>query len=176
MTVVTWQASFDLNGRAPKGALVFQPAGSNLSDRVPLVNGQLSTTLTAGAVYTVTEEILGRPAQTYSVQVPASGGTLNLSDYHVEPGQPVLQTITREEFDALEAQVGLIDSGASSYREQTFATPAATWPVTHDLGRTPIVSVLDSSGTVMLADVDYPSVSQVTVTFATPTSGKVILI
>jgi hypothetical protein len=168
LVTVTWEASHDVDGTPPKGALTFRARGSSLVDRVPLVNGALSTTLEAGETYEVAELIPGR--------VPASGTPLSLSDYHVEPGQPVLQTITREEFDALLGLVQNINLGASSYRVYTFLTPAATWSCPHDLGRAPLVSVLDSAGQAMLADIDQPTNSLVTVTFAVPTSGRVILI
>lgn len=63
--------------------------------------------------------------------------------------------------------------GGSSYLHIQ-ATPAATWPIDHDLGRYPTVSVL-VDGALVLTDVEYSNLDQVSITFAVPTSGLAVL-
>jgi hypothetical protein len=52
--------------------------------------------------------------------------------------------------------------------------PAGTWILTHALGRMPLADVYLSSGEQMEADVNV-TLTQVTVTFAAPQSGFVII-
>lgn len=56
----------------------------------------------------------------------------------------------------------------------TQATPAATWTITHNLGRHPAaVTVLDHHGHQLVADTAFPDNTTVTVTFAAPAAGRV---
>ncbi len=55
-----------------------------------------------------------------------------------------------------------------------------TWVITHDLGRFPSVTVIDSGGNVLTAAVTYNSENQLTITFlsngsALATTGKAYL-
>lgn len=68
------------------------------------------------------------------------------------------------------------DAGDGTYTLFSQDAPASIWTITHTLGRYPDVTILDSTGRVVWADVEYPSVSQVTITFASPQIGKVILL
>lgn len=56
-----------------------------------------------------------------------------------------------------------------------FASPASTWSYTHGLGRYVTVETLDSSGAVMDADVHQDTMNAVSVTFAAPTTGTLVL-
>lgn len=51
---------------------------------------------------------------------------------------------------------------------------AAVINVTHNLGKYPAVTVMDTAGDWMFGDVDYLTPNSLTVTFAAPTSGTVI--
>lgn len=54
----------------------------------------------------------------------------------------------------------------------TQASPAATWTITNTLGRYP-ASVLIVIGTELVdADIEFPDVDTIVVTFATPTAGR----
>lgn len=53
----------------------------------------------------------------------------------------------------------------------TQATASAQWNVTHNLGRYPAVSVVDSAGSKVVGDVRYTSLNSVTITFSAPFSG-----
>lgn len=50
-------------------------------------------------------------------------------------------------------------------------TPAATWVITHNLGRFPQITVVDSDGNRILPDLEYGSVNDVTLTHAEPLTG-----
>lgn len=54
-------------------------------------------------------------------------------------------------------------------------TPAATWSIPHNLGRYPQVTVVDTSGRRLLPDLEYPSLTAVTVTHAEPLAGAAYL-
>jgi microcystin-dependent protein len=65
-------------------------------------------------------------------------------------------------------------SGGATYTH-TQTPLASTWVVTHNLGRTPSVTVVDTGESVILPNVHYDSLNQVTLTFGNPTSGKAYL-
>jgi hypothetical protein len=54
----------------------------------------------------------------------------------------------------------------------TQGAPSATWVITHGLGKYPAVDVVDSGGSVLIPSVHYDSVTQVTLSFGSPTTGK----
>jgi hypothetical protein len=54
----------------------------------------------------------------------------------------------------------------------TQATAATSWSVTHNLGKYPSVTVVDSGNSVLLADVHYVDTNSLTVNFGAATSGK----
>lgn len=55
----------------------------------------------------------------------------------------------------------------------TQSAAAATWTVIHNLGKFPAVEVVDSGGSTLITDVHYIDTNQLTVSFGSPTSGKV---
>lgn len=59
----------------------------------------------------------------------------------------------------------------SSYYLHTQTSPAAVWQVTHNLDRTPNVSVIRTDGTVAYADIDHASTSLAVITFPTAIAG-----
>lgn len=64
-------------------------------------------------------------------------------------------------------------AGAGS--EWPFASPVATWTVRHNLGRHPLVQVLDTTGAQFDADVEYADVNTVVITHAQPVAGSALL-
>jgi hypothetical protein len=52
---------------------------------------------------------------------------------------------------------------------------SALWNIAHNLGRFPSVTVVDSGGSEVIADLAYVNANQVTVAFGNPTSGKAYL-
>ena len=72
----------------------------------------------------------------------------------------------------------LVTSGVTYTHSQT--SSSNTWTITHNLGRYPSVTVVDTGGTVLTAPVTYNSVNQLTITFfsggsALATTGKAYL-
>lgn len=61
--------------------------------------------------------------------------------------------------------------GGGTY-EFTQTSPASTWVVVHGLNRHPSVTIVDSGGSVIISDVRYDSLTQVTISFGSATSGK----
>lgn len=57
----------------------------------------------------------------------------------------------------------------------TQMTPSAVWTINYDYAVSPDVDVYDNNGDVVMADVNYPDDSTVTITFAHPETGKAIL-
>lgn len=53
--------------------------------------------------------------------------------------------------------------------------PALTWTIPHTLAKYPSVTIVDSGGTQVDAEVIYDTLSQVTVSFVAATSGKAYL-
>ena len=57
----------------------------------------------------------------------------------------------------------------------TQGTPSATWTITHNLGKFPSVSVVDSANTQVYGNVDYINDNSLTLTFTSAFSGKAYL-
>jgi hypothetical protein len=65
--------------------------------------------------------------------------------------------------------------GGDLHYVHTQGVASATWTVSHGLGKYPSVTVLDSLGDQLEAEVDYTSTTALTIHFAGPTSGSAIL-
>ena len=57
----------------------------------------------------------------------------------------------------------------------TQITPAATWNITHNLGKFPSVSVVDTANTQVFTDVQYIDNNNLTLTFSAAFAGKAYL-
>ena len=64
-------------------------------------------------------------------------------------------------------------AGATFTHDQL--APSDTWVIPHGMNKNPAVMVVDSGDTVIEPDIHFDSLSQVTVTFGSPTSGKAYL-
>ena len=89
-------------------------------------------------------------------------------------------------FFTLEAQgaSGLVGNDVISFQPfggegfeyvESFDAAAATWVITHNLGRFPSVSTVDSSGNIINGAITYNSANKITVVFTSATSGKAYL-
>ena len=68
----------------------------------------------------------------------------------------------------------LVDTKTTTYvHRQDLA--AKVWVITHNLNRYPSVVVIDSGNNLVLGDVIYNSLSQLTITFTSEFSGKAYL-
>lgn len=52
---------------------------------------------------------------------------------------------------------------------------ASTWAVTHSMNKFPSVTVVDSSNNVVIGEILYNSTSSITLSFASPFTGKAYL-
>ena len=57
----------------------------------------------------------------------------------------------------------------------TQGIPSATWNITHNLGKFPSVSVVDTADQLMYGDTEYLNEDSLTITFSAPFSGKAYL-
>lgn len=71
--------------------------------------------------------------------------------------------------------IGPPGSGTGFSYTHTQSALASTWVVVHNLGAHPSATVVDTGDSVVLPDVHYDSVNQLTLTFGAPTSGKAYL-
>tara|TARA_R110001583_G_scaffold186373_1_gene347077 strand:+ start:523 stop:780 length:258 start_codon:yes stop_codon:yes gene_type:complete len=69
-------------------------------------------------------------------------------------------------------QLELVTSNVTYTFSQSSA--ANTWTITHNLGRFPSVTVVDSANTIINGSVTYNSVNQLTVTFFSEGAGLAI--
>lgn len=79
---------------------------------------------------------------------------------------------------SLDSILGFVESNASFTPTTTTFTQssaAATWNITHTLANFPSVTVVDSSDNVVIGEIVYNSNASITLTFASPFSGKAYL-
>lgn len=88
------------------------------------------------------------------------------------PAAPVVITTTGTGSSGV--VVKIIHDGNDMYFEQDFPTPQGDWLVHHNLGKRPNVTLLDENGNEFLADINFPDVDTVHVTFPNMLAGKVI--
>ncbi len=55
------------------------------------------------------------------------------------------------------------------------SSASSVWTIQHDLERHPSVTVVDSSGNVVVGYINYNNINQITLTFTAPFSGKAYL-
>lgn len=95
--------------------------------------------------------------------------------YPEEPLDPLYPTT---DTDYLPASPTVITSSqvvplvAFSYDQPS---PAATWTITHNLNFFPNVTVIDTGGTQIEAELVYPSRNELTITFTSPVAGSAYL-
>lgn len=111
------------------------------------------------------------------VQIPGFGGARKLDDLtDVEgaddglPGQGLVKQL-----DGMWRPGTVSGGGGPVGLVWVQSTPAASWAITHDLGRYPQVTVLSTSGNRILPDLDYGSPNALTITHAEPLAGTAIL-
>lgn len=69
---------------------------------------------------------------------------------------------------------GKVDAAKQQSLEMLFSTPALQWVANHNLGRVPEVSIIDSTGQVLSADVVHPSLNTTIINFGAPLSGRLV--
>ena len=68
----------------------------------------------------------------------------------------------------------LTTQGAPTF-EFDQGVPATTWDITHNLGKFPSITVIDTGNTVVFGEYDYVSNNRVTLTFSAAFAGKAYL-
>ena len=72
-----------------------------------------------------------------------------------------------------------VSSGTSIVNQVTYVhtqgSASSSWTITHNLGRRPGVTIVDSSGNVQIGEVLYNSDNQITVSFAAAFGGYAYL-
>lgn len=66
-------------------------------------------------------------------------------------------------------------AGAARELSYDFAIPQMIWGVTHDIPVTPSIYAYDTNGQLMEGDPAYPTPTTVTVTWAHPMAGRLVL-
>tara|TARA_Y100000385_G_scaffold77985_1_gene79164 strand:- start:184 stop:432 length:249 start_codon:yes stop_codon:yes gene_type:complete len=66
----------------------------------------------------------------------------------------------------------LSNAGGDKFYEHVQSASSATWSVTHNLGKKPSVTVVDSAGTKVIGEVEYVDDNNVTLKFKSTFSGK----
>lgn len=100
----------------------------------------------------------------------AMTGALNVAGILSQGGNAVL---TKVQADLLYDPLGSSGSGSDAAYIHMQASANVVWTVTHNLGKYPSVSVVDSGGSVIIPDIHYDSTATVTLTFGAATSGRV---
>ncbi len=88
-------------------------------------------------------------------------------------GEVVSQDTILIAIGKLENKVTVLEETSTFTWPQT--TPLAIWTISHPLNKYPSVSIVDSAGTLVEGNVEYPSISQVIIMFSSAFSGTAIL-
>jgi|TARA_R110000744_G_scaffold226176_1_gene344556 hypothetical protein len=82
-------------------------------------------------------------------------------------------TGTSSEFLMANGSVSTVDGDKHYAHNQT--SSSTTWSITHNLGKFPSVTVVDSANSVVVGEVQMIDINQITVTFSAAFSGKAYL-
>lgn len=84
----------------------------------------------------------------------------------------VAQSLTTTQQTQARTNIGVINDKTYTY---TQSTATATWSIAHNLNKYPSVSIVDSSGNMVMGEVSYTDSNNLTVTFSAAFSGKAFL-
>lgn len=83
--------------------------------------------------------------------------------------------VTEERFVLNEQVVGIQGPGGDAHFVHDQETPSDEWTITHNLGKNPAVTVVDSGGTEWQTAVEHISENELTVRFSAPFAGRAYL-
>ena len=72
-------------------------------------------------------------------------------------------------------QETLVFSASFTLTDKTYSTPEMygdVWQIQHNLGKFPSVSIVDTSGNMIYAEIQYNDLNNITITFASSVAGK----
>lgn len=75
---------------------------------------------------------------------------------------------------ALSKQILILESGDKHYTHVQ-NNPSSSWIITHNLEKYPSVHVVDTSKNVVLGEIIYNTINQITINFSAPFSGEAFL-
>ena len=93
----------------------------------------------------------------------------------VEEGPNVSIAVTEQTVSISEAVVGLPGADGDKHYTHEQTTPSATWTITHNLGKRPSVTVVDSGGNEWQTAVEHVSANQCIARFSSAFSGRAYL-
>ena len=100
-----------------------------------------------------------------------SGGGSGTSNYNDLEGKPKINNVTLEG-NKTSSELGLTGDKNFIY---TKGTPDKIWDITHNLGKYPSVTIVDSAGSVVVGDITYVSENNLKVTFSAAFGGTAYL-
>lgn len=92
-----------------------------------------------------------------------------------EDGPNVEVAVTEQSVVISEAVVGLPGVSGDKHFTHEQSTPSATWTITHNLGKNPAVTIVDSSGNEWQTAIEHVSPNQCVVRFSSAFSGRAFL-
>jgi hypothetical protein len=106
-------------------------------------------------------------------------GRIEVSEAEVEvvegEGPDVTIEVVEQNVVISEAVVGLQGTSGDKHYQHVQATPSATWSITHNLGKRPSVTVVDSGGNEWITKVEHVSDNALVIRFTAPFSGNAYL-
>ncbi len=158
------------------GVIAIDLTVSGANSTVIEIGTALQTTLNNHADFTATKDNVGTVTiANLTTSSPAlengTGFVITIADAEVT--NEVLHTNASGEirftpFSTILAETGVNDKNYV----HTQSSASATWVVTHNLNKNASVTVVDSANTVVIGQVDYDSLNQITLTFSGAFSGK----
>jgi hypothetical protein len=140
------------------------------------VANALQTTLNAHASFTATDDnagtvtVTGLTTASPAVDVDAGVGIV-ITDTEIT--NEILHTNASGDLKFTPFSTILGDTGVNDKNfVHTQTESSATWTVTHNLGKNPSCTVVDSAGTTVFGQVDHLSVNQIRITFSGGFTGK----
>ena len=103
--------------------------------------------------------------------------TLTLDGFDAGSGGTVVETDTiQSAIQKIEYKVNNISIHGNGDLSLVFtqSTPSTSWVIVHNLGKYPVV-VVDDGTTVIIGDINYENMNQLTINFTTPFSGRAFL-
>lgn len=87
----------------------------------------------------------------------------------ISTNETIIQT-NSENISSLQTQINQIESDKRFVHKQAVASD--TWIITHNLGKYPSITVVDSAGTVVIGDIILQTTEQATIKFSSAFGGK----
>lgn len=94
------------------------------------------------------------------------------------PVAVVAQAVVQQTIAGVSAVAGVQGppgTGSDKTYTHTQNTPSAAWSITHNLGKRPSVTIVDSGGNEVIGEVEHVSANACTVRFSAPFGGQAFL-